>query len=218
MKKKHDQIVPEKIEEYCTTMSTAPSKHCAAIFDYTEAHLEDSQMLIGPLEAGFLGLMIHITGVKRVLEIGCYTGYSALAMAEHLGDDGEVVTIDYDEKVAETAKDFWAKSPHGHKCQVRIGTALEILRELDGPFDMVFIDADKENYINYLEACMPMLSEKGFIIADNTLWYGKVIDPQSDDPDAEAIQAFNACVRERSDAKQTIISMRDGLSLIVPAR
>ena len=210
----HNAIVRPEIEDYCALMSAAPSAHCEAIHRHTTETMEDSQMLIGPLQAGFLGFLIAATGARRVLEIGCYTGYSALAMAERLPEGGEVITIDHDEKVAAVARAFWAKSPHGGRISLIVGRALEVLKGLRGPFDVVFIDADKENYVPYLEMVLPMLSEQGIIIADNSLWYGRVIDPGTDDPDALAMRAFNAHVRDREDLEAVLLPLRDGVTLI----
>lgn len=212
----HNAIINPVIEEYCKRMSTSPSRYCEDIFNHTVEHHEDSQMLIGPLEAGFLGLLVDMIGARRVLEIGCYTGYSALAMAERLPPDGELFTIDHDIKTAETAKEFWSKSPGGSVITLLPGSALDVLEGISGTFDLVFIDADKENYIRYLDRTLPMLSEKGIVIADNTLWYGKVTDPDTDDPDAAAIRAFNEYVRNRNDLAATLLPMRDGVTLIRP--
>lgn len=210
----HNAIVSPRIEDYCSLMSTPPSAHCEAIYRHTMETMEDSQMLIGPLQAGFLGFLIAATGTRRVLEIGCYTGYSALAMAERLPEGGEVITIDYDEKVGAVAREFWAKSPRGERISLVIGTALEALKGLRGPFDLVFIDADKENYIAYLELTLPMLSRRGIVIADNSLWYGRVVDPGTTDPDAIAMRAFNEHVREREDLEALLLPVRDGITLI----
>ncbi|MBN2080512.1 MAG: class I SAM-dependent methyltransferase [Spirochaetes bacterium] len=210
----HNAIVNPRIEDYCTLMSTPPSTYCEAIYHHTMKTRGDSQMLIGPLQAGFLGFLIAATGARRVLEIGCFTGYSALAMAERLPEDGEVITIDYDEKVAVVAREFWTKSPHGGRISLIVGTALEVLKGLRGPFDFVFIDADKENYIAYLEMVLPMLSEQGIIIADNSLWYGRVVDADTADPDALAMRAFNEYIRQRDDLESILLPVRDGITLI----
>ncbi|TFH43295.1 MAG: methyltransferase domain-containing protein [Chrysiogenales bacterium] len=214
----HNTIVDPDIEEYCRLMSTAPSPYCDAIYRYTMEKMEESQMLVGPLEAGFLCMLMKMIGALRVLEIGCFTGYSALAMAERLPRGGKVITIDYDEKAAAVARKFWSKSPRGHAIELHVGTALDILPGLQGPFDLVFIDADKNNYVPYLELTLPMLSDSGVVIADNTLWYGKVIDPDTNDPDALAIRAFNEYVSDRKDLEAVIVPMRDGMTLIRPLK
>ena len=207
-------ITNPDIEIYSKNLSTAPSDICAEIFAYTEKHREDAEMLIGPLEATFLGFLVETLQAERVLEIGCFTGYSALAMAEHLPEAGQIVTIDNDEEVTEIARNFWEKSPHGKKITLYHGNALDVIGELRGPFDMVFIDADKENYINYLEAVLPLLSKRAVIVADNTLWYGKVLDEKTDDADGQAIRTFNRYVHERDDLLVTLLPLRDGVSII----
>jgi predicted O-methyltransferase YrrM len=135
-------------------------------------------------------------------------------MAEQINDTGEVISIDHDDNAVRIARTFWEKSNHGKKCKAIIGTAIDVIKEINGPFDFIFIDADKENYINYLEKCIPMLSDKGIIVADNTLWYGKVINKKINDPDAIAIREFNKYVKDRMDLKNSIIPIRDGLTII----
>jgi len=208
------EITDRNIEIYSTLLSSAPSAECEKIYKFTEDNRDDAQMLIGPLEAGFLGLLAETLSAERILEIGCYTGYSALAMAEHLPEEGEVVTIDFDETVIEIARGFWSKSPHGKKITLHNGTALEVLKNVRGPFDLVFIDADKENYIEYLDSTLPMLSDRGIIVADNTLWYGKVLQENTEDIDAKAIRAFNEYVFKRKDLLVTLLPLRDGVSII----
>lgn len=211
-----DLINPD-IENYCINLSFQPSADCREIYDYTTKHFDDSQMLVGPLEAGFLGLLAKTIKARRILEIGCYTGYSALAMAEQLPMEGLVVTIDTDREKGQLARNFWDRSGHGHKITFYPGPALDLLNSIQGPFDLVFIDADKQNYIPYLEMTLPLLSERGIIAADNTLWYGTVIDPGTEDFEGRAIQEFNEYVQAREDLIATIIPMRDGLSIIKKA-
>ncbi len=207
-------LVHPDIEQYCADLSFHPSRDCRTIFDYTTAHFDDSQMLIGPLEAGFLGLLIRSIKAERILEIGCYTGYSALAMAEHLPEHGLVVTIDADGEKGALARNFWKQSSHGHKIRLQTGIALDLLPSLQNTFDLVFIDADKENYVSYLELTLPLLTARGIVVADNTLWYGTVIDPGTEDPDGQSIRDFNDYVQARDDLIATIVPMRDGLSII----
>jgi len=208
------EIVNPSIEKYCMDHSTFPSEDCRAIYDFTVNRFSDSQMLIGPWVAGFLGLLIEMTSVVRVLEIGCYTGYSALAMAERLPEHGRLITIDRDAEKGLIAETFWEKTPHGGKIALRIGDAGDVIANLDGSFDLVFIDADKANYILYLEQVLPLLSASGFIAADNTLWYGTVLNKKAGDPDENAIRQFNRHVKERADLTATLIPMRDGITLV----
>jgi len=207
-------FVPEKLEDYCVSQSTLPSSCAEAIRKYTEANVPYSQMLIGPLEGSFLGFLVSLTRAKRVLEIGCYTGYSALTMAERLPTKGELITLDIDPKTNKIAQKFWAKSPHGKKIRPIIGPALESLKDLKGPFDLVFIDADKTNYLNYFKKCLPLLSSGGFIAVDNCLWNGEVLHKNTGNPDTRAIQKFNDHIKKRKDLEAVLLPVRDGIFLI----
>jgi caffeoyl-CoA O-methyltransferase len=145
------------------------------------------------------------------LEIGTFTGYSALMMAEGLPGDGRLVTCEINPKAAEIARRYFAKSPHGHKIEIRLGAALETIATLAEPLDIVFIDADKTNYLNYYEACVPLLRPGGLIVADNVLWSGKVIDPNDDD--TRAIVAFNERVQADPRVENVCLTVRDGMML-----
>jgi len=140
-----------KISNYCLSKSDMPSKICQEIKKYTEDNVDYAQMVVGELEGSLLGFLVSLIGAKRILEIGCFTGYSALAMAERLPDDGELITLDINETNTEIAQSFWNKSPHGKKIHLKLGQALEILPTLSGKFDLAFIDADKINYLNYVK-------------------------------------------------------------------
>ena len=146
-----------------------------------------------------------------MLELGTFTGYSALMMAEGLPDDGELVTCDIDQNAAAMAQEFFSRSPHGKKIHLRMGPALETLKSLQGPFDLAFIDADKERYVDYYDALVPLIRPNGLIVADNTLWSGKVVDPQ--DASTRAIVAFNARVTADPRVENVLLSVRDGVML-----
>jgi caffeoyl-CoA O-methyltransferase len=164
------QMVDKKIEDYCIAKSNLPSADCDRIEKYTRANVHGAGMLIGKMEASFLGFLLRSVDAKRVLELGTFTGYSALAMAENLPPGGEVITVDINEETVKLAKDFWKQSPHGHKIKSMMGSGLDIIPTLKGKFDLVFIDADKKNYIDYLKLTVPMLTHNGIIVIDNTLW------------------------------------------------
>jgi caffeoyl-CoA O-methyltransferase len=171
-------------------------------------------MLTGPVEGTFLRMLVQVSGAKRVLEIGTFTGYSALSMAAGLSDDAELITCELDPEHARIAQSFFDRSPQGKRIALKLGPALDSIRTLprDSKFDLVFIDADKENYLNYYEAVLPHLKTGGLIVADNTLWSGKVLDPkeQSD----RAIVAFNTHVARDSRVEQVLLSVRDGIMLV----
>jgi caffeoyl-CoA O-methyltransferase len=168
-------------------------------------------MLVGPVQGMFLTLIARSTGARNVLEIGTFTGYSALRLAEGLPDDGEVITCDIDPDTTEIARRHWAQSPHGRKIKLVLAPALDTIESFPGPFDLVFIDADKGNYINYWEACIPKVRSGGLILADNVLWSGRVLDPKEEDD--HALVAFNKHVVNDTRADVVMLTVRDGITL-----
>ncbi len=206
-------LIHKTIEDYCEQHSTKASAIGSAIQNHTQKNVAMPQMLIGALEGAFLGMLVALTRAKRVLEIGCFTGYSALAMAERLPDDGELITLDIDADNLKLAESFWRQSPHGFKIKAVLGPALDSMRALPGPFDLVFIDADKTNYQNYFDATLPLLSENGVIAVDNCLWSGQVVEAGGD-ADTQAIKTFNDTIAARADLEKVLLPLRDGVFLI----
>ncbi len=204
----------EAINDYCVQHSAVPSQDCEALADYTRANVPMSMMVSGAQVTSLLGFLIRTTGAKRVLEVGCYTGYSALAMAENLPKDGEVVTLDIDPETNKLAKEFWAKSPHGSKITSLLGPASETFKKLKGPFDFVFIDADKPGYATYLNLALELLSPKGIIACDNVLFSGQILDADPKDENGIAMKKFNEVVMARTDINMTMLPIRDGVYLI----
>lgn len=171
-----------------------------------------SLMICGQLEGTLLQMLAASVGARRILEIGMFTGFSALMMAAALPDDGELITCDIDPEAIALARSFFARSPHGSKIDIREGPALDTLKTLEGPFDLVFIDADKENYVAYYEAALPLLAPNGVIAVDNVLWMGRVLDPQ--DESDRAIVAFSERVHRDERVWNVLLPIRDGLMLI----
>lgn len=201
------------LEAYCIQHSLRPSELTRELAEYTRKGVAGSNMLIGELEASLMSFLIHTVGVKRILEIGTFTGYSALCMAEQLPADGEIITVDIDKSTVAVAQAFWARSPHGHKIKSVLQSGRDFLPTLKGEFDLVFIDADKNNYPFYLEWAKEHLSAKGVIVVDNTLWSGKVL---SENPDAQtrSIQETAKIAASWSDYVTTLLPVRDGMLLI----
>jgi caffeoyl-CoA O-methyltransferase len=158
-------------------------------------------MLTGTVEGRFLELLVYASGASRVLELGTYSGYSSLSMAAGLPAGGRIDTCELDENRAAVAQRYIDQSPYADRIQIHLGPALETIGRLEGEFDFVFIDADKPNYLNYYEAVLPRLNERGFIAADNTLWSGRVLDESADEEGTRAIKAFNEHVK--SDPRVT---------------
>ena len=205
-------LAPQEIEEYAERHTTPLPPHLADLASFTAENMEGAVMLSGPIEGGLLQTLVWASGARRVLEIGCFTGFSAQMMAAALPDDGELVTCEIDPDTAEVAQSHFDRSPDGRKIDLRLGPAAETLMSLDGPFDLVFIDADKTSYIHYYERAMDLLAERGIIAVDNVLWSGRVLDPQSEAD--KAIAAFNDHVAADPRVRQVVLTVRDGLMLI----
>ena len=204
-------IVDEAIEQFAHDHTTEESELFVRLRDETYASMSMPNMQVGRIEGGFLKMLVRLTRARRILEIGMFTGYSALMMAEGLPDDGHLITCDVSRKAEEIAARYFAQSPHGKKIEIRIAPALETIKTLSGPLDMVFIDADKGNYSNYYEACLPLLRPGGLIVADNVLWSGRVLDPQ--DEDGRAIVAFDKLVQSDPRVENVCLTVRDGIML-----
>lgn len=207
-------LVAPEIEAYAQAQSMPESDAARALREETQRTMAYAQMLVGPLEGAFLKMVTQLVGARRVLEIGMFTGYSALWFAEALPDDGRVLTCEVDESSAALGRKHFANSPHGRKIEIRLGPALETMRELAGPFDVIFIDADKVNYLNYYRRAMELLSPAGVILIDNVLWDGDVLkQPPSDDKTA-AIQELNRTVANDPRVTAVLVTIRDGVLMI----
>jgi caffeoyl-CoA O-methyltransferase len=214
-------LVPDDIERYVDRHTTAEPEHLAALAAETRERLRSPQMLSGHVEGRLLETLVFATGARRVLEFGTYSGYSALSMAAALPADGKVVTLELSAEHAEVARRHFAASPYGDRIELRLGPALESLRDVgDERFDLVFIDADKAGYPDYYEAALARLSERGLIVVDNTLWSGRVV-PERDDADPDeptdttlALRRFNELVAGDERVVCVILTVRDGVTLI----
>ena len=173
-------------------------------------------MVVGPLEGAFLKVMALAVNAKRVLEVGTFTGYSSLAMAEALPDDGTALTCEIDPDSAEFARRFWDKSLHGKKIKVRVAPALETMAALKGPFDLIFIDADKANYVNYYRRALDLIAPTGVILIDNVLWSGRVLEKTPKDESTKAIQELNSIVSSDPRVTAVLLTLRDGVFVIKP--
>ena len=204
----------EEIDEYARAHTTAPDDLLQRLYAETHEKLDAPQMLTGPLEGRFLETLVWAAGARRVLEIGTYSGYSALSMAAALPDDGELITCDVWEEANEMARRYAAESPHGSKIDFRLGPALETIETLEGPFDLVFIDADKENYVKYFHATLPLLADRGLIVFDNTLWSGRVVDGYDDGtPQTKAFRELNDALVADPRGVVVMLPIRDGVTL-----
>jgi caffeoyl-CoA O-methyltransferase len=206
-----DRFIDVAVEQFAHDHTGPETDLYVRLREETYRGMDRPQMQVGLLEGRFLQMLVRLTGARNILEIGMFTGYSTLMMAEALPDDGRLTTCEVDPRAEAMARKYFDESPHRHKITIRMGPALETIKTLSGPFDLVFIDADKPNYSNYYHACFPLVKPGGLIIGDNVLWSGKVIDPQDDD--TRAIVAFNQLVQSDPRVENVCLTVRDGIML-----
>jgi caffeoyl-CoA O-methyltransferase len=207
------RLVPETIDDYAVRHTTPLPPLLEELIATTRERMgRRAGMLSGQVEGTLLQMLVASLGARRVLEIGMFTGGSALMMAAALPEDGELITCEVDPEAIAIARGFFARSPHGHKIEIRQAPALETLQTLRGPFDLVFIDADKTAYTAYYEAVLPMLAPNGVIVVDNVLRGGRVLDPKEEGD--RAIAVFNERVQRDGRVTNVILTVRDGVMLI----
>ncbi|MDA8275276.1 MAG: class I SAM-dependent methyltransferase [Actinomycetota bacterium] len=207
-------IVDPAVEAYAVAHTTPEPWHLATTAAGVRGELSAPEMMVGLVEGRLLGLLVFALQAAAVLEIGTFGGYSALSMAEGLPEGGRITTCELDPTHAAVARRHVAASPYAGQIDVVEGPALETVRALPGPFDLVFIDADKGSYLDYYEAVLPKLARRGLIVADNTLWGGRVLDPGDHSADTEAIRAFNDRVAGDGRVVAVQATVRDGVTLI----
>jgi len=207
-------IVNPIAQAYAEGFTTAEDALLREVQEWTVAHHPKSHMLSGHLQGAFLQMISYMLRPSRVLEIGTFTGYSALCLARGLSEGGQLHTIELREADAERAKSFFDRSASRENIILHIGDAFHIIGEIGESWDLVFIDADKENYIAYFNRVLPLLKPNGFILADNVLFHGQVLEERIKGKNALAIQAFNEYVRDHADVEQVMLPLRDGLMLI----
>ena len=206
-------IVDPKIEEYAEAHTTPDGELFERLAEETRAKTTAPQMMVGRIEGRFLATLVALSGARRILEFGTFTGYSSISMASALPADGKVITLDVDPEATAIARRYMEESGHGDKIEIRLGPALETVRDIEGPFDLVFIDADKPNYVNYYEAALSLLADDGLLIADNVLWSGRVVEDEGDES-TRAIKEFNEHVRADDRVVSVMLTVRDGMTLV----
>jgi caffeoyl-CoA O-methyltransferase len=207
-------IVPDEIDGYAAAHTTPPVELLQELAEETRATLRAPQMLTGTIEGRFLELLVFGLGAKRVLELGTYSGYSSLSMAAGLPEGGHIDTCEFDETHAEVARRYIARSPYADRITVHVGPALDTIEQLDGEFDFVFIDADKENYLNYYEALLPRLAPRALMAIDNTLWSGRVLDEDDEEETTRVIREVNDRIASDDRVVAVQLSVRDGVTLV----
>jgi len=209
------ELINEKANNYATSFSEPTDELLKEIENFTLNHHAHSNMLSGPLQGKLLEMLSKIIRPKFILEIGTFTGYSALCLAKGLQPDGFLHTIELRDEDAAISQNYFAKSSHSSQIVLHRGNALEIIPQLKEAWDLVFIDADKTNYINYYELTLPHLKSGGVILADNVLFHGDVLKENISGKNAIGINAFNEHVAKDERVQQVIMTVRDGLMMIL---
>ena len=210
-------IVDEDVESYALEHSTPDADFFRRLEAETRETTTIPQMMVGPLQGQLLGWLVWLSQARRVLEIGTFTGYSSISMALNLPEDGRIISLDVNEETTAVARRYADEAGVADRIDYRVGPALDELGRIDGPFDLVFIDADKGAYIDYYENVLPKLSERGFFVADNVLWSGRVVEGEGE-PGLQAIKRFNDHVAADERVECVMLTVRDGVSLIRPRR
>jgi caffeoyl-CoA O-methyltransferase len=207
-------IVAPDVERYAAEHTTAPPAYLEALAADVQSTLQSPGMMVGRLEGRFLELLVFASGATSVLEIGTFGGYSSIAMAAGLAPGGSIVSCEIDPVHAEFARRHIASSPYADRIEVKLGAALDTIATLPGPFDLVFIDADKGAITDYFEAVLGKLAPRGLIVVDNTLWSGRVIDPTDSSDDTVAVRRFNDLVASDPRVVTVQTTVRDGVTMI----
>ena len=207
-------FISERLLDYANTHSEPIPPLLEALARETHQKVLQPRMLSGPLQGRFLSLLSKLTQPKRILEIGTFTGYATLCLAEGLAEKGELHTIDCNEELVHFQKKYFDKSSYSHQIHQHLGEALTIIPQIKGPFDLVFLDADKKNYANYFDCILPKMTAGGLIISDNVLWSGKVLQGADDnDIETKKLQEFNTKIVADKRVTSVLLPLRDGLTL-----
>jgi len=207
-------ILPPEIDAFAEQHTTPPDRLLVELSEETTATLPNPQMLTGPVEGRFLEMLVFASEAERVLEIGTYSGYSALSMARGLPPGGHIDTCEIDERHAAVARRYVGESPYADRITIHVGPALDTVTQLDGPFDLVFVDADKTGYDGYYEAVFPKLAPRGLIVFDNMLQSGRVVDAPDEDESTRAIVELNEKLRGDPRVVCVLLTVRDGVTLV----
>lgn len=208
------EFIDSAIEEYSRVFSGEPSALLQELDRETHAMILQPRMLSGHLQGRFLSFLAKVCRPTTILEIGTYTGYSALCLAEGLNSDGRLITIDINEELETFTRSFFDRSEYKNQIDYRIADAKDELTKIDGPFDLVFIDADKRNYALYYDLIIDKMSPGGVILVDNVLWSGKIVDEQARDKSTQALRDFNQKCLDDPRVDKMLLPLRDGLYML----
>ena len=208
-------VVDDEIEAYAEAHTTPSGELFERLAAETREKTEWPGMMVGELEGRFLEFLVRLSKAMRVLELGTFTGYSTLSMARGLPPGGRIITCDVNEETTAIARRYAEEAGLADRIEFRLdGGGLESIALVEGPFDLVFIDADKENYKNYYEAVLPKLAEDGLIVIDNVLWSGRVVEDDENDTSLRAIREINDHVRNDPRVECVTLTVRDGMLLV----
>lgn len=207
-------FLPEQLDDYIVNHSENEPEYLQQLTRETYQKILQPRMLSGPYQGRVLSMIAKLAQPKTILEIGTFTGYSALCLAEGLSPDGVLHTIDIREELVDFQQKHFDRSPFAKAITTHLGSALDIIPTLDSRFDLVFIDADKQNYVNYYHAIIDKMNPGGIILSDNVLWSGKVIEPlDKNDKDTEVLLAYNTLLKQDKRIETVVLPIRDGLTI-----
>jgi caffeoyl-CoA O-methyltransferase len=207
-------FIDERVEQYAEEHTEPDGEIFERLAKETHEKTTLPQMMVGRLEGRFLGSLVRMLRARRVLELGTFTGYSSISMALALPPGGRVITCDVDEETNAIARRYAEEAGVAGRIEYRLGPALETIAQLDAPFELVFVDADKPNYVNYYEATLPLLADGGLMVFDNTLWSGQVADESDQSESTKAIRALNDHVLADPRVHNVLLTVRDGMNLV----
>ncbi len=208
-------FLPPDLTAYADAHTSPESEELRRLSRETHAKVLYARMLSGHGQGRLLSMLSYMIRPRRILEIGTYTGYSAICLAEGLTDDGLLITLDKNEELETIARTAWNQTPYAHQIDLRLGNAIELIPGIDEVFDLVFIDADKQNYGRYFDLVIDKVRPGGFLLADNVLWSGKVVEPvKPSDRDTQAVLAFNAKIQADERVENVLLPVRDGIMMI----
>lgn len=207
------EFISQELDQYCCSHTAEENELLKRINRETHVEVLQPRMLSGHFQGRVLSMLSKMMQPKRILEIGTYTGYSALCLAEGLASDGKLVTIDVNEELANRVQAYFNASTFAEQIQYIISPALNVIPTLNETWDLVFIDADKQNYIEYYELILPLVRPGGYVILDNVLWSGKVAEPDKNDKDTVLLRKLNALIHTDERVEEVLLPIRDGLMI-----
>ncbi len=207
------EFISQELDQYCCSHTAEENELLKRINRETHLEVLQPRMLSGHFQGRVLSMLSKMIQPKRILEIGTYTGYSALCLAEGLASDGKLVTIDVNEELANRVQAYFDASEYSAQIQYLLSPALDVIPTLNETWDLVFIDADKQNYIEYYELILPLMRPGGFVILDNVLWSGKVVDQDKNDKDTVLLRKLNALIHDDLRVEEVLLPIRDGLMI-----